>query len=60
MPCDHDMYFTLDEVRIEAAQIPNAEFRPIASPYGHIAGVPGLLPAETLFVEQAIRDLLAR
>ena len=60
MPCDHDLYFSLDEARIEAAQIPNAEFRPIISPYGHIAGVPGLLCAETLFVEQAIRDLLAR
>jgi homoserine O-acetyltransferase len=60
MPCDQDLYFSWDEARIEAAQIPNAEFRPIISPYGHIAGVPGLLCAETLFVEQAIRDLLAR
>jgi homoserine O-acetyltransferase len=60
MPCDQDLYFSVDEARLEAAQIPNAEFRPIISPYGHLAGVPGLLCAETLFVEQAIRDLLAR
>ena len=59
MPCDQDLYFSLDEARIEAAQIPHAELRPVISPYGHMAGVPGLRCAETLFVEQAIRDLLA-
>ena len=59
MPCDHDRYFTLEETRIEAAQIPDAEFRPIHSHYGHIAGVPGLVPGGTVFLEKAIRDLLA-
>ena len=60
MPCTTDMYFTLEEAKIEAAQIPNAELRPMISDYGHCAGVPGLLPVETLFLEQAIGDLLAR
>jgi homoserine O-acetyltransferase len=58
MPCDQDMYFRLEEIQIETAQIPNAELRPIYSPYGHIAGVPGLIPGGTLFLEEAIRDLL--
>jgi homoserine O-acetyltransferase len=60
MPCDKDMYFTLEEAKIEAAQIPNAELRPMISDYGHCAGAPGLLPAETIFLEQAIGDLLTR
>jgi homoserine O-acetyltransferase len=59
MPCDQDMYFTLEEARIEAAIIPDAELRPIYSDYGHCAGAPGLLPAETAVIEQAMRELLA-
>lgn len=60
VPCDQDMYFTLDEARMETAEIPNAELRPLYSAYGHCAGAPGLLPAETVFLEQTIRELLAR
>ena len=60
MPSTTDMYFTLEEAKIETVQIPNAELRPIISDYGHCAGAPGLLPAETLFLEQAIQDLLTR
>lgn len=58
MPADRDAYFTLDEARIEAAQIPGAELRPILSPYGHCAGAPGRFPAETAVIETALRDLL--
>jgi homoserine O-acetyltransferase/O-succinyltransferase len=60
MPCDQDMYFTLDEARFETAEIPNAELRTLYSAYGHCAGAPGLFPAETAFLEQTIRELLAR
>jgi homoserine O-acetyltransferase len=58
MPADTDMYFTLEEARIEAAAIRDAELRVLYSAYGHCAGAPGRFPAETIMVEQAIRDLL--
>jgi homoserine O-acetyltransferase len=58
MPCDSDMYFTLEEARIEAAAIAGAALRVLTSPYGHCAGAPGRFPTETAVVEQAIRDLL--
>jgi homoserine O-acetyltransferase len=58
MPCDTDMYFALDEVRMEAEAIPGAELRVIASPYGHCAGAPGRFAAESAMIEQAMRDLL--
>ena len=58
MPSDTDMYFTLEEARIEAAMINDAELRVLYSPYGHCAGAPGRFPAETVVVEQAIRELL--
>jgi homoserine O-acetyltransferase len=46
MPCDTDMYFTVDEARIEAAAIAGAEVRVIRSPYGHCAGAPGRFAEE--------------
>jgi homoserine O-acetyltransferase len=58
MPADTDMYFTLEEARIEAALIPQAELRILYSPYGHCAGAPGKFPAESVMIEQAIRELL--
>lgn len=58
MPGDQDLYFTLQDNRAEAALIPNAELRPLHSPYGHCAGAPGRFPAEMAVVEQAMRDLL--
>ena len=59
MPADQDLYFTLEDNRQEAALISQAELRPIHSPYGHCAGAPGRFAAETAFIEQALRDLLA-
>lgn len=58
MPCDHDLYFTLEDNRFEAALISGAEFRPLHSPYGHCAGAPNRFAAETAFIEAAMRDLL--
>lgn len=60
MPCDQDLYFTLDDNRAEAALIADAELRPFRSPYGHCAGAPGRFAEETAFLERAITDLLAR
>ncbi|MDR3520329.1 MAG: alpha/beta fold hydrolase [Acidocella sp.] len=59
MPADTDMYFTVDEARIEAAAIGHAKVRVISSPYGHCAGAPGRFPAETALIEAAMRELLA-
>ncbi len=59
MPADTDMYFTVDEARIEAAAIPGAELQVLISPYGHCAGAPGRFPAETAIIEAAMRALLA-
>jgi homoserine O-acetyltransferase len=38
--------------------INDAELRVLYSPYGHCAGAPGRFVAETVVVEQAIRELL--
>lgn len=59
MPCAHDAYFTLEEAAIEASHIPNAEMRPLFSPYGHCAGAPGRFPDETSRIEQAMSMLLS-
>lgn len=58
MPCDRDAYFTLEESRIEQAQIAGARLRPLCSPYGHCAGAPGRFAAETAQVQAAARQLL--
>jgi homoserine O-acetyltransferase/O-succinyltransferase len=55
MPCDTDMYFTVDEARLEAMAIPGAQLRVLISPYGHCAGAPGRFAAE---IEGAMRELL--
>lgn len=60
MPGNQDLYFTLEDNQLEAAMIPGAELRAFNSPYGHCAGAPGRFPAETVFLEQALRVLLAQ
>jgi homoserine O-acetyltransferase len=61
MPCETDLYFPPEDNRLEVDQMPNAELRVIPSIYGHLAGEPGLAPAEDeTFVDQGLRDLLAR
>lgn len=60
MPGDQDLYFTLADNRYEASLIPGAELRPFHSPYGHCAGAPGRFPDEMRFLENALRELLAR
>lgn len=60
IPCDQDLYFTLEDNRIEAALIAHAELRPFRSPFGHCAGAPGHFPAEMAFLDAALRELLER
>lgn len=60
IPCDHDLYFTVDDCAAEARQIPRAELRVIRSLWGHRAGNPVRSPADAAFLQSAIDDLLAR
>lgn len=59
MPCSSDLYFPPADAAYEAERIARAELRILSSPWGHVAGE-GLNDADTVFIEQAIRDLLAR
>jgi homoserine O-acetyltransferase len=60
MPSETDLYFTVEDSRREAAQMPRAELRPIPSLWGHRAGNPVQNPADAKFLDDAVRELLAR
>lgn len=60
MPCETDLYFTVEDNRREVAQMPRAELRPIPSIWGHRAGNPVLSPPDAKFIGDATRELLAR
>jgi len=59
MPSLTDLYFTPEDSRIETAMMPNAEFRPISSNWGHRAGNPVFNPEDEAVLRQAVEDLLA-
>lgn len=59
MPCVTDLYFTPEDSQIEVGFMPNAEYRPIQSIWGHLAGGPGFNPADAMFVDDAMKELLA-
>lgn len=54
-----DLYFTVEDMRSEAALVPKAHFEVIPSLWGHMAGA-GLNSADSNFIENEIRALLAR
>ena len=58
MPSRTDLYFTLEDAEAECAKIPNAEFRPIESIWGHRAGNPTDNPEDEAFLHTAVRNLL--
>ena len=60
MPCETDLYFTVEDNRREVAQMPDAELRPIPSIWGHRAGNPAQNPEDAKFLDDAVRELLAR
>ena len=60
MPCETDLYFTVEDNRREVALMPHAELRPIPSIWGHRAGNPALNPEDARFLDTAVRELLAR
>ena len=59
MPGRTDLYFPPEDNEIEVSMMPNAEFRPIESIWGHLAGSPGYNPPDAAFVDAALRELLA-
>lgn len=60
MPAVTDLYFTPEDCAVEAALIPQAEYRAIPSIWGHRAGNPYQNPEDEAFIRQAIQDLLHR
>jgi homoserine O-acetyltransferase len=60
MPCDTDLYFTVEDNRREVGRMAHAELRPIPSIWGHRAGNPVQNPADAKFLDDAVRELLAR
>ncbi len=58
MPATTDLYFTPEDCAAEAALIPNAEYHPISSIWGHRAGNPYQNPADETFIRSNIQTLL--
>jgi homoserine O-acetyltransferase/O-succinyltransferase len=59
MPSTTDLYFTPEDCAAEAALIPQAEYQPIPSIWGHRAGNPYQNPADAAFIRSQIHTLLA-
>ncbi|MGE3273783.1 MAG: alpha/beta fold hydrolase [Vicinamibacterales bacterium] len=57
LPSETDLYFRVEDNRREVAHMPNAEFRPIPSTWGHAAGR-GSNPPDNRFIDEALRELL--
>jgi homoserine O-acetyltransferase/O-succinyltransferase len=59
MPSTTDLYFPVADGEAETRLMPNAEFRPIVSDWGHRAGNPAQCPEDEAVLRRAVRDLLA-
>ena len=57
MPSRTDLYFTAEDSEAEWALIPNAQFRPIESIWGHRAGNPRGNPDDEAFLRAAVAEL---
>ena len=60
MPGDHDLYFQVDDNRLELPHLRHAELHPIPSVWGHRAGNPLNQPEDRAFIETHVKALLAR
>ena len=58
MPATTDLYFTPEDCEAEAIMIPNSEYCPIPSIWGHRAGNPYQNPEDEAFIKQAVDELL--
>jgi homoserine O-acetyltransferase len=59
MPGDHDLYFQVDDNRLEMEHLRDAVLAPIPSVWGHRAGNPTHQPDDRAFIETRVRALLA-
>jgi homoserine O-acetyltransferase len=59
MPCSTDLYFPVEDNRLEVTELRRGELRVLDSKFGHVAGGPNRIPEDTAFIEAAIRDLFA-
>ena len=59
MPSRTDPYFPPEDNKIEVGHMPNIKLRVIPSIWGHLAGVPGLNPGDTHFIDNSLKELLA-
>jgi homoserine O-acetyltransferase len=60
LPCETDLYFRVADNAAELPHLRDAELRAIPSVWGHRAGSPAGLPAETTFLRAAVADWLQR
>lgn len=60
MPGSTDLYFTAADAQWEAQHLPNGEFRPLHSDWGHCAGAPGRNPEDTAAILAACAELLSQ
>lgn len=58
MPATTDLYFTPEDCQAEANLIPNCEYLPIPSIWGHRAGNPYQNPEDESFIKNAIKQFL--
>lgn len=59
MPGSTDLYFPPEDSEIEVSHMPNAEFIPIKSIWGHFAGGPGTSKDDVAFLDSKLKQLLA-
>jgi len=60
MPCETDLYFTVEDNRREVARMQKAEWRPIPSIWGHRAGNPVLNSEDVALIDRAVRRAAPR
>ena len=59
MPSSSDLYFSVEDNRLEVEHLQRGELRVLESKFGHVAGGPNRIVEDTAFVEAAMRELLA-
>lgn len=57
MPCETDLYFTLEDAQLESEHIPNVTFTPIPTVWGHMGGL-GVNPEDNKFIADQIGAFL--
>ena len=59
MPSATDLYFQVEDNRLEVAMMKHAELRVIPSDWGHRAGMPVSNLQDLRFIDSALAELLA-